>query len=462
MSESLTANVLGKRSASDDPQPDSTKQKKKKIKQTLSESENKKRKIALLVSYNGKGYYGVQIQKNFVTIESELFAALIKAGAWNPEVAENPSKMWFQRGSRTDKGVSAAGQTFSLQAILVPDLIQKVNNELPEKIKIMHYVRTTKGFDAKNFCDSRTYMYMLPTFAFADIEQFVTGDYRIEDKKIERARQILKRFIGTHNFHNFTSGVKFSEKRAFRYIISFECSDPYIRDGMEFATIRVKGQSFMLHQIRKMIGLTIAVVRGYCGEETIDKCWKGDQVDVPKAPGLGLVLEELHFEGYNKKFGRDGMHEPIDWSPCKEALEKFKDEHILADIVAEEKSEKVMFNWLRTLGYHNFDVARDEGPEKPWYRAKVFDKDLTQKDLSTDEADVHKATENSTSEISPLKNDAIKTSSESDQVIDNATVQGCGFDDKKDSTQTENIAEKTSILSTTIPIETSQSSTEQK
>ena len=26
------------------------------------------------------------------------------------------------------------------------------------------------------------------------------------------------------------------------------------------------------------IGLTIAVVRGYCGEETIDKCWKGDQV----------------------------------------------------------------------------------------------------------------------------------------------------------------------------------------
>ena len=54
-------------------------------------------------------------QKNFVTIESELFAALIKAGAWNPEVAENPSKMWFQRGSRTDKGVSAAGQTFSLQ-----------------------------------------------------------------------------------------------------------------------------------------------------------------------------------------------------------------------------------------------------------------------------------------------------------------------------------------------------------
>ena len=38
---------------------------------------------------------------------------------------------------------------------------------------------------------------------------------------------------------------------------------------MEFAVIKIKGQSFMLHQIRKMIGMTIAVVRGQCPMETI-------------------------------------------------------------------------------------------------------------------------------------------------------------------------------------------------
>jgi len=29
----------------------------------------------------------------------------------------------------------------------------------------------TKGFDSKNYCDSRTYCYITPTFAFAPLEE---------------------------------------------------------------------------------------------------------------------------------------------------------------------------------------------------------------------------------------------------------------------------------------------------
>ena len=30
--------------------------------------------------------------------------------------------------------------------------------------------------------------------------------------------------------------------------------EPFVREGLEFAVVTVKGQSFMIHQIRKMIG----------------------------------------------------------------------------------------------------------------------------------------------------------------------------------------------------------------
>jgi len=31
-------------------------------------------------------------------------------------------------------------------------------------------------------------------------------------------------------------------------------------------------------------------------------------VETPKAPGLGLVLEQPHFVSYNSRFGTDGIH----------------------------------------------------------------------------------------------------------------------------------------------------------
>ncbi len=48
--------------------------------------------------------------------------------------------------------------------------------------------------------------------------------------------------------------------------MSFDIADVYVVDGMEFVQLRVHGQSFMLHQIRKMVGLLIAVMRGLIPE----------------------------------------------------------------------------------------------------------------------------------------------------------------------------------------------------
>ncbi len=49
----------------------------------------------------------------------------------------------------------------------------------------------------------------------------------------------------------------------------------------------------MLHQIRKMVGLIIAVVRGYVSEELILDAFNEHKVHIPRAPSLGLLLENV-------------------------------------------------------------------------------------------------------------------------------------------------------------------------
>ena len=42
-----------------------------------------------------------------------------------------------------------------------------------------------------------------------------------------------------------------------------------------------------------MLGMTIAVVRGHASEKVIQLTWGEDRIDVPRAPGLGLMLDEV-------------------------------------------------------------------------------------------------------------------------------------------------------------------------
>ncbi|KAL8601279.1 hypothetical protein ACOMHN_003223 [Nucella lapillus] len=274
---------------------------------------------------------------------------------------------------------------------------QEINSHLPPEIRVIGCIRTTRGFDSKNQCTARTYKYMLPTYSFAPVEKYITKDYRLPDGVIQKANDVLAKYVGTHNFHNFTSGRKPDDASSKRYIMSFQSGEPFVRDGMEFVILTVNGQSFMLHHIRKMIGLMIAIVRGYCGLDALTKSWGPLKMDIPKAPGLGLFLNELFFDGYNKKFGKDGMHEALVWDKYRESLDQFREEYILSHIARSERQESVMLQWLATLQNHKFDVidpkqevAPDGEDSRSWWRTKALLKKVDSQTTIKAEASTNK------------------------------------------------------------------------
>ncbi|XP_070706683.1 pseudouridylate synthase 1 homolog isoform X2 [Pempheris klunzingeri] len=340
---------------------------------TEDEKKYPKKKVVLLMAYSGKGYYGMQRNpgtSQFRTIEDDLVTALIKSGCIPENHGDDMKKMSFQRCARTDKGVSAAGQVVSLKLRLLEDITEKINEHLPPQIRVLGLKRVTQGFNSKNNCDARTYCYMLPTVAFA-LKDYDCGNiaaFRLEPETLQRVNRLFALYKGTHNFHNFTSQKAPSDPSARRYITEMLCGEPFLCNNTEFAVITVRGQSFMLHQIRKMIGLVIAVVKGYTTEAVIERSWGQEKVDVPKAPGLGLVLERVHFDRYNKRFGGDGLHERLEWDREEEAIKAFKEAHIYPTIVETECEEGSMVSWMSTLPIHDFEAtandARDNKDQK--------------------------------------------------------------------------------------------------
>jgi hypothetical protein len=131
------------------------------------------------------------------------------------------------------------------------------------------------------------------------------------------------------------------------------------------------GQSFMLHQIRKMIGTVIAIMRGLAAKEVIDKAWLQSRIDIPIAPALGLVLEEPHYDKYNTRYGSDGTHEPLIWDSYQDDIKAFFNEWIVPTLVRGEVEDKSMFNWLSTLIIHSFDVREevDFSAKSPYFKA---------------------------------------------------------------------------------------------
>lgn len=194
-----------------------------------------------------------------------------------------------------------------------------------------------------------------------DVAEPKKKSFHIEETDRRKLNCLLNQYIGTHNFHNFTSRVKAEDPSAKRYIVSFEAGDVFTVGNMDFIRCTVVGQSFMLHQIRKMIGLVIAIFRGCAPESLLETALRRDtNIAIPTAPELGLFLDECMYPAYNQKWC--STHEEVSQKGYELEISSFKHKVIYEHIAATEDKEGQMALFLHSLNdrnYADFATARE-------------------------------------------------------------------------------------------------------
>jgi tRNA pseudouridine38-40 synthase len=171
--------------------------------------------------------------------------------------------------------------------------------------------------------------------------------YRISDTRRKMVEETLSCYIGTQNFHNYTIQKSYSDPSAKRVIRSFKVGlNPIIINDTEWLSLKVHGQSFMMHQIRKMVAMAALVVRCGASKDIIKASYGPANISIPKAPALGLLLERPVFDSYNEKAVKEFNREKIDFDKYQKEIDEFKQREIYDRMFRDEERDHQYVGFL--------------------------------------------------------------------------------------------------------------------
>ncbi|KAF3059438.1 tRNA pseudouridine synthase 1 [Daldinia childiae] len=174
--------------------------------------------------------------------------------------------------------------------------------------------------------------------------------YRVTPERLSQLQEALDRYLGTRNFHNYTIQKSHSDPSAKRTIKSFVANpEPVQINDTEWLSLKVHGQSFMMHQIRKMVGMAVLVTRCATPLSRIDESYGTARISIPKAPSLGLLLERPVFENYNKRAREQYNLAELDFGNYEKEIQEFKDSQIYRRIFELEEKENSFHTFFHQI-----------------------------------------------------------------------------------------------------------------
>lgn len=209
------------------------------------------RNIRLLVEYEGTDYAGWQAQKNGPSIQGSIVEAVKRLTGEETTV---------NGASRTDAGVHAYGQVacFNTASAIPPANFRSgLNMFLPDDIVVKEAVDVPLDFDPRRRSLGKTYVYRVLNRPYPSslLRRFAWHVARPLD--IELMRDAAVHMIGEKDFTSLRS-VESDALHSMREVRSIDIS---AKDG-ELIEFEVKGNAFLRHMVRIMVGTLVDVGRG--------------------------------------------------------------------------------------------------------------------------------------------------------------------------------------------------------
>lgn len=244
-----------------------------------------KKRVRLVVSYDGTNYHGWQIQNNGITIESELNKALSDLFKEEIEVIG---------ASRTDSGVHALGNiaVFDTASRMPAEKVSyALNQRLPEDIRIQRSDEVASDWHPRH-CESRkTYEYRIYRGQFPMPVKRLYSLFSYHTFDVIKMREAAAYLVGEHDFKSFCQ-VGAQVQSTVRTLYQAE-----VEEQGDDLVIRVCGNGFLYNMVRIIAGTLMEIGQGKRVPEDIlsiieakDRAAAG-----PTAPAHGLTLIKYEF-----------------------------------------------------------------------------------------------------------------------------------------------------------------------
>ncbi len=242
-----------------------------------------KRKILMIVEYNGANFYGWQKQKDMRTVQGELEEKIFSL---------TNEKVDVEGSGRTDKGVHALNQVAVVEIenkIPLKNFKTALNKLLSDDVVVKKVSLADADFHPRYSAKKKTYEYRinLSKTRNAINNQLVTHyPYPIN---LERMKKAAKLLIGKHNFKAFCS--------ADTTVMNFEREifDINIKKVGNKLTLTITGNGFLYNMVRIIVGTLLEIDK--VKEENIVKAFEtGNRSLLGKTmPPNGLYLKKVEY-----------------------------------------------------------------------------------------------------------------------------------------------------------------------